>query len=243
MGGDVDIDEVKGDLEGTTMGGDIEYRNMPSGYEQGDDDPVNIKTMGGDLDLDYPGRRVKAKTMGGDIDVPEARSMDVVTMGGDIEAGKIEDGAKAKTMGGDIEIDFVGGYADLSTMGGDITITEVDGWIKAETMGGDVFARMVGNPDEGKRSVEIDSKSGDIVLRLPGGISASFDIEIKYTKDSRKNYGIDSDFDIRVEEDDEWEKRLFGRDVKSITGKGEVEGGEHRIFIRTVNGNVTIERD
>lgn len=243
MGGDVDARDVKGELKTSTMGGDINYQGISAKETREKGEVVDIHTMGGDLDLDYPGKTVKAKTMGGDIDVPEARTIDVVTMGGDVEVGNVKDGVKARTMGGDIEVEYAGGYAEVKTMGGDLRLEEVDGWIKAVTMGGDVFARMAGDPENGERSVEITSKGGNIELHLPKGISASFDIEIEYTRDSREDYRIRSDFDLEVEEDQEWDNRFLKRDVKRIRGKGETEGGDNEIRIRTVNGNVTVRKD
>ena len=126
-------------------------------------------------------------------------------------------------------------------MGGDIEVEEIDGWIEATTMGGDVTVTMVGDPDKGKRDVEIESMGGDIELEVPDGLSMEFDIELAYTKDAKKEYKIISDFDMKLEKTDEWE-RDGGTKKKYIYGTGEIKGGKNVIKIKTTNGNIYIRK-
>ena len=100
---------------------------------------------------------------------------------------------------------------------------------------------MVGDPDDGKRDIELKSMGGDIELTVPAGLSMRFDLEIDYTKGSRREYRIESDFDMAIERTDSW-KRKWGREHKYIYGTGEVNGGEHRVKIRTHNGNIIIRK-
>lgn len=240
MGGDVDITGVVGDLKGSTMGGDVAYREVRRAADSGDDDDeVSISSMGGDLDLDYAGKKVKAKTLGGDIDVRRAEEVSVVTMGGDVDVAEAPAGASVTTMGGDISIGGAGEFVKAKTMGGDITVDEIDGWVKAETMGGDVTVTMIGDPAEGKRDVEIKSMGGDIELTVPKGLSMEFDIEIQYTKNCKKKPAIKTDLPISVDEDEKW-KSHWGQKRKTIYGTGSVNGGEHLVKIRTINGDVII---
>jgi DUF4097 and DUF4098 domain-containing protein YvlB len=240
MGGDVEIRDVTGDLKGSTMGGDVTYKDVRhTGKDSDDDDEVSISTFGGDLDLDYEGKNVKAKTMGGDVDVHRAEKVSVVTMGGDVDVDDAPSGASVTTMGGDITIGDAGEFVKAKTMGGDITVDAVDGWIAAETMGGDVNVTMVGNPGEGKRDIELKSMGGDIELTVPKGLSMEFDIEIKYTKNQKKKPRIISDFAVNVDEDEKWSSS-WGQKHKKIYGTGSVNGGEHLVKIRTVNGDVII---
>ena len=241
MGGDIEIRDVKGDLKGSTMGGDVTYRNVTRS-DGGSVEEIMISTMGGDLSLDYAGKSIKAKTYGGDIDVARAEKVNVTTMGGDISIQEAPVGAKVKTMGGDIEIGTVGEYVDAETMGGDITVDEIDGWVKAITMGGDVEVTMTGDPDKGKRNVEIKSMSGDVDLTVPKGLSMEFDIEIQWTKDADRKPKIVSDLDIDIEETKEWKKK-HGQKRKYIYGTGKAGGGKHLIKIRTINGDVTIKEE
>jgi len=66
--------------------------------------------------------------------------------------------------------------------------------------------RMVGDPAKGKRDVEIQSVGGNIVLTVPSALSMDFDITLTYTKNSRRTYGIISDFEMKQEETDEWDR-------------------------------------
>lgn len=238
MGGDVEIKDVVGDVKGYTMGGDVTYQNV-TGKGRDEEKEVSITTMGGDIDVDYPDRKVKLKTFGGDIDVGKAEEVNVSTMGGDINVGEAPAGANVSTMGGDITIRSAGTYAHAKTMGGDIEILAIDGWAKAKTLGGDITVRMVGDPGGGRRDVELESMGGDIELIVPAGLSMEFDIELSYTKNNEGKYRIDSDYDLKIEETKEW-KRKWGQKRKYIYGTGSIDGGEHRIKIKTVNGNITI---
>ncbi|MBN1884283.1 MAG: DUF4097 family beta strand repeat protein [Candidatus Krumholzibacteriota bacterium] len=243
LGGDVRIERVVGDLTGSTLGGDVTYTDVTGGGGKGHspDRDVSITSMGGDLDVDYPARDVTLRTMGGNIDVGRAEKVNVTTMGGDIRVNEAPVGASVMTMGGDIHVGSAGGFCKAKTMGGDIELDAVDGWISAVTMGGDVEVTMVGDPGEGKRDVELKSMGGDIELTVPPGLSMEFDVEIAYTKNHRRECRIESDFDMKIERTTEW-KRKWGQKRKYIYGTGEVNGGEHRVKIRTINGNVIIRK-
>jgi DUF4097 and DUF4098 domain-containing protein YvlB len=238
LGGDVSIISVIGDIKGKSLGGRVKYENVSA---RDKDDDISIMTLGGDLDIDYAGKHVKARTLGGNVDVGRSEEVHVTTFGGDIDVKEAPQGAKAKTMGGDITIHSAGRYAEAKTMGGDIKIAAIDGWVKASTMGGDVEVTMVGDPDEGERSVELKSMGGDLELTVPEGLSMKFDIEIGITKSARREYKIISEFDMDIEKSDKW-VRKWGIKKKYIYGTGEVGGGEHLIKLRTTNGNITIRK-
>ena len=240
MGGDVEIRDVVGDIKGHTMGGNVTYRNV-TGRGSAEEKEVSITTMGGDIDVDYPDRKVKLRTFGGDIDVGKAEEVNVKTMGGDINIGEAPVGAEVSTMGGDITIRSAGEYARAKTLGGDIEIRAIDGWAKAKTLGGDITVRMVGDPGRGKRDVELESLGGDIELIVPAGLSMEFDIELSYTKSGEGKCRIESDFDMKINETKEWERK-WGQKRRYIYGTGSVNGGEHRIKIKTMNGNITIRK-
>jgi DUF4097 and DUF4098 domain-containing protein YvlB len=238
MGGDILISEVKGDIKGSSMGGTVTYDKV-EGRAEGKE--VSIMTMGGDINLDYAGKVVKAKTFGGDIDIVQGEEVDVMTMGGDIEVQDAPSGAKIKTMGGDVHIERAGVYAQASTMGGDIQIDAIDGWAKASTYGGDITVTMVGDPAEGERHVELKSMGGTLELTVPEGLSMEFDIELAYTKKAKREYKIISDFDIDIEKTDKWQSK-WGSKRKYIYGTGTVGGGEHKIMLKTVNGDIVIKK-
>ncbi len=261
MGGEIVVANVEGNLKGETMGGEIALIRLKG--------EVDFSTMGGDIELkesDVDGKvgtmggqvlfkdiigDVNGSSMGGNVIYKNVRSRDgkskgkevnISTMGGQINVDEALSGANVSTMGGDIEVNKAKLYIKANTMGGDIDIKDIDGWVKATTMGGDVDVRMTGDPSKGKRDVEISSMSGDIELTLPDGISADFDIRITYTRNSRKNYEIDSDFPLTIEEDEEW-SYSNGDPRKRIDGTGKSGNGKNKIKVSTINGNIIIKRD
>ncbi len=239
MGGNVTIRDVIGDVKGKTMGGNVYYKNVTS--KNGGS--LETSTMGGNIDIHSPDQSVKASTMGGNIDA-SGKEVNVSTMGGDIDVNDAPNGAKVHTMGGDIYIKSVGNYAKAKTMGGDIDIDALAGWAKATTMGGDIRITMIGNPDEGDRNLDLTSFGGEVYLSVPDGLDAEFDIELTYTKNSRRNYKIVSDFELDIEETEEWERTMFfGEANKKILATGTVGDGSNLIQIKTTNGNITIKQD
>jgi len=206
MGGKVLFEDVEGDVDGKSMGGNVILRNVRRSDGSSTGDMVKISTMGGDVEVD---------------DAPAGA--DLHTMGGDIEVGRAAGFVKAKTMGGDIELEAI------------------DGWIEATTMGGDIEARMVGDVASGDRHVELTSMSGDVELIVPAGLSMAIDVELAYTKNSSKDYEIESDFDLEISETSDWSHE-WGSPRKVIRGKATLGGGEHKVKIRTVNGDVVLKK-
>lgn len=216
MGGKVLFQDVTGDINGSSMGGNVVYRNVR----------VMKKSDSGQT-LD------KARSVGEEVHIS--------TMGGDIRVEEAPEGANVSTMGGNIDIQSARHYAKAKTMGGDITIKAVDGWVNAVTMSGNVEVHVVGSGDEVKRDVVISSNSGEITLYVPANLSMEFDISLAYTKNSRQNYQIKSDFPVQIRATDEW-SQSEGTPRKYIYGTGSYQGGKHRIKITTINGNIVIKR-
>jgi DUF4097 and DUF4098 domain-containing protein YvlB len=243
MGGPITLEDLKGHVELTTMGGGIWVtRSDLSG---------TVKSMGGNVTLEDVSGDLNASTMGGMViqlasssdkyrDKSSGEVITFSTMGGEIEIEEAPAGVKAKTMGGSIHVASAGKFAAVETMGGDITIESIDGWVTATTMGGDVSVVMTGNPNVGERDVYISSKGGDIELTVPRGLSMNIDITLAYTKDSGKRYKIESDFDLQLEETDNWD-RSQGTLRKYIYGKGIIGDGTFSIVIETINGNVYLK--
>jgi DUF4097 and DUF4098 domain-containing protein YvlB len=242
MGGSVLIRNVKGNLKGSTMGGSVTYDNVTGRSGSGEGEVTHVSTMGGDIKVSSADNKLTGRTMGGDIDVGRAQEIDMSTMGGDINIGEAPAGANVSTMGGDITIRSVGNHVKAKTMGGDIAIEAVDGGAVATTMGGDVDVTMVGDPEKGKRDVELSSMGGDIVLTVPAGLSMQFDLEIKYTKKHHRECKIISDFPVKIEETPDWDSKWMGQAHKHIYGTGSVGDGKNVIKISTTNGNITIRK-
>ncbi|KAA3617711.1 MAG: hypothetical protein D8M58_00855 [Calditrichaeota bacterium] len=243
MGGEITLEKLKGSVKFSTMGGDVELTDS--------DVDGKISTMGGEVLFKNIIGDVDGSSMGGNVIYKNVRSrngkstgkeVNISTMGGKIKVDEAFSGADVSTMGGDIDVNKAKLYIKANTMGGDIDIRDIDGWVKATTMGGDVDVTMTGDPSKGDRHVEISSMGGDIELVLPDGISADFDIRITYTRNSNKNYEINSDFSLDIEEDDEWSYNN-GDPRKKIEGTGKSGDGEHSIKVSTINGNITIKKN
>lgn len=262
MGGGVKLDNLNGDLSGRTMGGELNLSHLHGmlnvstmgGNITVKDCEVDgeVQTMGGEVRVENVTGDLNAKTMGGKVKQVNVKSkkgsegdeVNISTMGGDVEVDEAMNGTKVKTMGGDITINKAAKFVDAETYGGDINIYSVDGSVMAETKGGDVSVNMVGDPNEGDRYVYITSMGGDITLSVPPALSMDVDIEIAFTKDEWRKKGdvkIISDFDITQKTTDEWDDSK-GSVRKYLRGKGEINGGKHKIKIRTINGNVTLKK-
>jgi DUF4097 and DUF4098 domain-containing protein YvlB len=123
------------------------------------------------------------------------------------------------------------------TGGGDIEIQVGDGWVKASTGAGDIEVEVERGLGDGDEGIRLTTGTGDIVVELPPGLSIDVDVEIAYTRNSKREYRIKSDLELEVEHSDEWDYDR-GTPRKYIRGTTVVGGGQHRIRIGTVNGNI-----
>lgn len=212
MGGQVLFENVVGDVTGSSMGGNVRFKNVVR-RSGGTATPPRLDDVDGTTDT------VQISTMGGAINVDDA-----------------PEGANLHTMGGDIRVDDAVRFVAAKTMGGDIKIKSIDGWVKATTMGGDIDVNVIGTGGD----VELTSMSGDITLVVPSGFSMEFDLEIAYTRGSSQDYKIVTSYDVKELATREWDYDK-GSPRKYIRGSGTVGGGQNRIKIRTVNGNIEIK--
>jgi len=259
-GGEIEISGVEGEIEGETMGGELRLSRLRGRVDLStmggkivlSDSEVDgsVETMGGDVRLSDVLGNVDASTMGGKVIYDNVRALPgsgpcsevrISTMGGDIKAPEAPCGADLSTMGGNISVENASEFVAAETMGGNITIGTVDGWIKAVTMGGRIEATMVGDPESGRRDVRLDSKGGDITLTLPDGLSMAVDITLAFTKNSRQDYTIESDFPLTQNRTDSWDYGE-GSPRKYVYSRGTIGGGEHKVRITTINGNVRLLR-
>jgi DUF4097 and DUF4098 domain-containing protein YvlB len=260
MGGNIAIDNVKGDITGKTMGGQlilshlkgfINLKTMGGGITLTDSDlDGKVKTMGGRVLLENVLGDVSGSSMGGNVIYKNVKSrsgksngdvVNISTMGGDINVSEAKSGAKVKTMGGDIHIKDANVFINATTMGGDITIDAIDGQCKAKTMAGKVTATMTGDPSKGERDVKLSSFSGDVSLTVPAGLEMDIDIELSYTKGKEGKYKIYSDFKLKQKKTDTWDDSK-GSPRKFIYGDGVTGSGKHKIKLKTINGNIYLKK-
>jgi len=187
------------------------------------------------------GGEVSYRNMKTRDDREDAREVKISTMGGAIEVDDAPGGANVSTMGGEIRIRRARKYVKAKTMGGEIQIDEIDGGVKATTMGGEITVNMVGDPDEYDRDVILSSMGGDIKLTVPEGLSMEFDIELAITRRSSDKYQIISDFPMKIEETEDWD-RSEGSARRYVYGTGKVKDGKNRIRIDTINGDIIIRK-
>jgi DUF4097 and DUF4098 domain-containing protein YvlB len=255
MGGSVAIESVEGDFSGRTMGGALTLTDLKGNLDlttmggrvslTRSDVDGQVTTMGGKALVEDVFGDVEVKSMGGNVvrrrvtrsnGSSIGEQVNITTMGGDIDVPEAPAGADVHTMGGTITIDSAREFVKAKTMGGDIRIKEVDGWVKATTMAGDVSVNLSGGHD-----VKLTSMSGEITLMVPSGVGFDIDIELDYTKNSKRSYQINSDFPLSQQESKNWDYD-HGSPRKTIRGTGTVNGGGHKIVIHTINGNVYLKQ-
>ncbi len=260
MGGSITVDNVEGSLGGTTMGGELRLTRVGGTLAMSthggnvllrdSSADGSVRTMGGQVLFENVTGDVKGTSMGGNVvyrnvtrrdGSATGNSVNITTMGGEIEVADAPDGAELSTMGGDVQVGRARGFVKAKTMGGSIELGAVDGWIEATTMGGDVTAAMVGNPAQGDRHVMVDSKGGDIDLTLPAGLAMDVDVQIVFTKDSSRDFEITSDFPLQITTTPEWSYGK-GNAHRIIRGSGRNGSGKNKVTIRTINGDVRIQK-
>lgn len=254
-GGGVSIDGLEGEVRGKTMGGSLTLKNLrgtlklttmggPVTLTDSDVDG-KVTTMGGEVLVQDVIGDVDVKSMGGEVVHRRVTRRDgsftgdqvkISSMGGSIDVDEAPAGADVHTMGGDITIDSASEFVKAKTMGGDIRMSNIDGWVNATTMAGDVHVAMVGGYE-----VELISMLGEITLIVPEGVGMEIDIELAYTKNSRRSYTINSDFSLSKEESPDWDYD-HGSPRKTVRGTGVIGDGSNRVVIRTVNGNVNLKQ-
>jgi hypothetical protein len=74
---------------------------------------------------------------------------------------------------------------------------------------------------------------------VPSGFSMNLDLELAFTRDSGRDYKIATDFTLPQTVTDEWDYSQ-GSPRRYIRAAGAVGGGEHRVKIRTINGDLRI---
>jgi DUF4097 and DUF4098 domain-containing protein YvlB len=214
MGGSVTFEDVVGDVRGSSMGGNVRYRN--------------VRTRGG--------RLASPERTGAGIDELDPATVQVSTMGGEIKIEEAPEGADVHTMGGDIEVRGARRFVRAKTMGGNIEIESKDGWVQATTMGGNIDVDVSGQAGD----VTLTSMSGDIELSVPAGFGMNLDLEVAFTRNSEKDFEIVAPGGLKPTVTPDWDHER-GTPRKYIRMSGAVNGGGHAVKVRTVNGDVVVK--
>jgi DUF4097 and DUF4098 domain-containing protein YvlB len=269
MGGSLEIDGVKGTFRGETKGGSLTLHDVDGDAKlttMGGDIRVtdstldgSLHTMGGEVTIENVVGDVKGSSMGGDVRYRNVRRKDgnlaspsrgdgsgaaadvtpdtvqISTMGGAIHTQDAPEGADVMTMGGDIDIKNARRFVRAKTMGGDIAVESVDGWVSATTMGGNIDVTVTGSGGD----VTLTSMSGNVVLHVPPGFGMTLDLEVAFTKNSRKDYTITAPGGDAQTVSPDWDYSQ-GSPRKYIRKSGPVNGGSHAVKVKTVNGDITV---
>ncbi|HVT58492.1 MAG TPA: DUF4097 family beta strand repeat-containing protein [Thermoanaerobaculia bacterium] len=267
MGGSVHLAGLDGKFEGTTMGGDLELSELNGEAHlktMGGDVRVSkskldgrITTMGGKVQLEDIEGNLQGHSMGGTVTYQNVRggkegsrgdssrgAVVMSSMGGDLRVEDAPAGAELRTMGGNVRVRSAAKYVKATTMGGDIEIDRVDGRVDATSMAGDIKVTLVegsGGSAAEPHDVKLDSKSGELHLAVPADLAMDIDIQLFYTRASRRNYRVHSDFPLKIEESSEWDT-THGSPRKLIHATGRQGAATHRIELSCINGDVYLTR-
>ena len=215
-GGKVLVENVTGDIHASSGGGTVTYRNV----------------YGNDGAILSPN---KSK-----LEDADEETVLISNAGGKIKVEAAPAGADVYTGGGDIRVNGADRFVSARTGGGDVEIELLAGWVKAQTGAGEVEVFVAENA-ENKGDISLTSGNGDILLTVPADFSMDLSVELGVTNNSSDRYTLNSDFDIDIEKDDEWDYSR-GTPRKYTIGSAVLNGGSHRVTIKTTNGNVTIRK-
>ncbi|MGE5859433.1 MAG: hypothetical protein ACM34J_02690 [Ignavibacteria bacterium] len=254
---------VKGNVEGSTAGGDIRTEdiigmldlntaggNITTGNIKGD---AELRSAGGDFVLGNVDGNVGLKTAGGNIFIKNVtRTIEVSTGGGNIDIKKADGSISISTGGGNIDIFSAGGDINITTGGGNISINGGNGKIKLTTGGGNIdIDNLKGsiNASSGAGNItiamnEVIGKSnlstgmGDVTLSIPGNAKATIVVDIGSVWETdldeiMKN--VISDFPLKSS------KKNEDHDVLTLTY--EINGGGSVLKIATGEGTVHLRKN
>lgn len=179
---------------------------------------LNLRTSGGNIEVQDLQGDVDAETSGGTIDLKEVEGeVSAETSGGGITAQEIRGALEVKTSGGPIHVSEVSGPVQAETSGGGIRIRDAGAEVDARTSGGSVAVRFAGMPEG-----HVETSGGSIEIELPEG--AGVDLEAG-TSGGR----VEIDSSIQVD-----------GSVSRHEVSGELNGGGESLDLRTSGGNIRI---
>jgi hypothetical protein len=169
-GGQVEVEEVTGEVEVSTSGGEIEL-NQISGE-------IEVETSGGGIKAREIRGDLSGQTSGGAIHLSEVKGkVEVETSGGSIRIRDVDGQVDAQTSGGSISARFVGAPAGkLETSGGGIQV-EIPGHLgvdlDAETSGGrikiDEAFSVSGRVGRSRVAAQLNGGGANLRLQTSGG--------------------------------------------------------------------------
>ena len=240
-GGDIDISRIEGLIRVHTSGGSIKIVNS--------DGQFNASTSGGDLEFRHLTGNIDAQTSGGSItlDNIEGETVECRTSGGDINAEDISANLTGSTSGGEIDLESIKGHVDVTTSGGDIKAQQITGALTCHITGGDIDGNGIIGPVDASTtagdiklelsydssikeySFNLETRSGDISIRVPKGLPVNVGAEIFGTGTAQD---LNSDIPLNISSTE-----------NQISGIGQIQNGTIPMRLRATFGTITIEQE
>ncbi len=171
-------------------------------------------------------RGLALSTVSGNIELPDGAwaALELKTTSGEVQVGAVKaDSFAVHTVSGDLRAASIeAGSLELRSTSGELRIATLSGDLRAKTISGRVdlaWSRFA-------NSVSVEATSGDVRLKLPA--EASFRLEARSTSGR-----VRCAFPIVLS---------GGSQPGQRTLVGEVGSGNHLIQVRTVSGDIDIER-
>ena len=135
-GGEIELKDVKGELDASTAGGSVQCGNIA-----GD---AKLNSSGGDIVVGPVGGECIVSTGGGDVKVEDVtKKLTISTGGGNILCSGAGGDTKISTGGGDVEVKNISGVLHATTGGGNIYANNINKGGQVVTGGGDISIKKL----------------------------------------------------------------------------------------------------
>ena len=187
---------------------------------------LEVGTVSADIVVDGVEGRMRLQSVSGDVETSVfGEDINAESVSGDVDlSGKdLEIRVQAKTVSGDIELENLKGVVDATAVSGDLTVTSGNfSEAKLNTVNGDIIYQA---GLYGESRMDVETVNGSVDILFDGDVSARFDVETF-------NGDVDNCFGPKSERTS---KYAPGRELKFTEG-----GGNGRVVIRTLNGDLTL---
>jgi hypothetical protein len=191
----------------------------------------------------------RSPAVGITISCPYGSALDCTTASADVSAAGRVGAVDVKTASGDVQLEHVGGALEAKTASGDIRITTIDGRASLNLVSGD--ARI----DVARSALEVRLVSGDLEIgEAHADLSAnsvSGDQQIRSIRSGEIHlHSVSGDLQVGVAPG----TRVFidasstsgevgsALDVTQAPGEARTDGGEAKLRLKSVSGDISIAR-
>jgi len=248
-GGEIELKDVKGELDVSTAGG-----NIQCGSIAGD---TKLSSSGGNIAVGPVAGECVVSTGGGDVSVENVtKKLTISTGGGNIVCSRIGGDTKITTGGGDVEVKDISGVLNATTGGGniygvninkggqivtgggDISIKKLSGNVEITSGSGNVLAEFV---SMGNKVSQIFSGYGDITVYIPENAKVTIEAMVKYAEGNV--WSVDKQ---EISETIKSEFKSSSEDINKKKGEYKavynINGGGVKIYLKTSIGYIEIKK-